>query len=72
VFNYVSGSSGTVDLRGYGVPGKQYDVQYANNPNFSPIGGTFGPVTAATGSGLIIYQDTTAGAGPRYYRFAVH
>ena len=29
-FTYVSASSGTVNLRGYGIPGKLYDVQRSN------------------------------------------
>jgi hypothetical protein len=69
-FNSISGSSGTVNLRGYGIPGHQYDIQYAttlSNPTWTLLM----TVTAATGSGVIVYTDN-AGAGPRYYRFAVH
>ena len=71
VFNYVSGSSGTVNLRGYGIPSHDYDVQYSATADFTTIAGTFGPVTAAA-NGMLTYTDATAGAGPRYYRFAVH
>ncbi len=70
VFNYVSGSSGTVNLRGYGIPSHDYDVQYSATADFTTIAGTFGPVTAAA-NGMLTYTDATAGAGPRYYRFAV-
>ena len=71
VFTYVSASSGTVILRGYGIPGHLYDVQYSATADFPPTPGTFGPVTAAA-NGMLTYTDTTAGAGPRYYRLAVH
>ena len=71
VFNYVSGSSGTVNLRGYGIPSHDYDVQYSATADFTTIAGTFGPVTAAA-NGMLTYTDTTAGAGPRDYRLAVH
>ena len=71
VFNYVSGSSGTVNLRGYGIPSHDYDVQYSATADFTTIAGTFGPVTAAA-NGMLTYTDATAGPGPRYYRFAVH
>ena len=70
-FNYVSGTNGTVNLRGYGIPSQVYDVQYSATANFTTIAGTFGPVTAAA-NGMLTYTDVTAGAGPRYYRFAVH
>ena len=71
VFNYISATSGTVDLRGYGIPSHVYDVQYSITADFATIAGTFGPVTAAA-NGMLTYTDATAGAGPRYYRFAVH
>jgi len=70
-FNYVSGTNGTVNLRGYGIPSHDYDVQYSATADFTTIAGTFGPVTAAA-NGMLTYTDATAGAGPRYYRFAVH
>jgi hypothetical protein len=68
VFNSISASSGTVNLRGHGIPGRSYDIQWSANANFSPVGGVLGPVTAAA-NGIITYTDD-AGAGPRYYRFA--
>jgi len=70
VFNYVSGSSGTVNLRGYGIPGKSYDIQRCGNANFSTTITVVATVTAAA-SGVILYTDTGA-PSPSFYRFAVH
>lgn len=70
-FNYISGTRGTVNLRGYGIPGHQYDIQYSGDPSFA-TNAVLATVTAAAGNGLILYTDATAGTGPRYYRFAVH
>ena len=72
VFNYISGSAGTVNLRGYGIPGQQYDVQRSSNPAF-PTGSitVVGTVAAASGSGVILFTDTGA-PSPSFYRFAVH
>jgi hypothetical protein len=70
-FNYISGTSGTVNLRGYGIPTHQYDVQRSATVAFSAYT-TLATVTAASGSGVILYTDATAGAGPWFYRFAVH
>ena len=69
-FNYISDSSGNVNLRGYGIPGKSYDVQRSGDPGFSSYT-VIATVTAASGSGLILYRDTGA-PSPSYYRFAVH
>ena len=71
VFSYISGSSGTVDLRGHGIPGRQYDIQISANPDFSSGVSVLTTVTAAA-NGIMTYTDTTAGSGPRYYRFAIH
>ena len=70
-FTAISGNSGTVTLRGYGIPGHAYDIQYSATSNFATIAGTLGPVTAVA-NGMLTYTDATAGAGPRFYRFAVH
>ncbi len=70
-FTFVSGTiGGTVNVRGYGVPGTSYDVQRSGTANFSSIT-VVATVTAATGSGLIVYTDTGA-PNPSFYRFAVH
>lgn len=71
VFNSItSPSSGVIILRGYGVPGNQYDVQESSDPTFS----TYTVLSTATAlpSGVIIYTDNNANTSPRYYRFAVH
>jgi hypothetical protein len=66
-FTFVSGSSGTVNLRGYGIPNTTYNLQISSDmSNWS----TLTTVTAGP-SGVIRYTDTTAGDGPRFYRFAV-
>ena len=65
-FTSVSGSSGTVNLRGYGIPDTTYNLQISSdNINWSLL-----TTVTAGASGVILYQDN-AGAGPRYYRFAV-
>ena len=69
VFNYISASTGTVNLRGHGIPGRSYDIQWSANANFSTVGGVLDSVTAAA-NGIITYTDN-AGADTRYYRFAV-
>lgn len=68
-FNYISPpSNGRVDLRGYGIPARSYDVQVSTNLlNWE----TLDTVTAAA-NGVILYTDTNATSSPRYYRFAVH
>jgi hypothetical protein len=69
-FTYISSTTGgTVNLRGYGIPGRQYDIQYATSLD-SPVWNPLTTVTAAP-SGVILYTDT-APSGERYYRFAVH
>ena len=69
VFNYISASPGTVNLRGHGIPGRSYDIQWSANANFSTVGGVLASVTAAA-NGIITYTDN-AGADTRYYRFVV-
>ncbi len=69
VFNSISASSGTVNLRGHGIPGRSYDIQWSANPDFS-IGGVVPGSVKAAANGIITYTDD-AGDGPRYYRFAV-
>jgi hypothetical protein len=71
VITYISTTGGgTVDLRGYGVPGKSYDIQRCGTANFSTTISVVATVAAAS-NGIIIYQDTGA-PNPSYYRFAVH
>jgi hypothetical protein len=69
VFNYISPPvNGSVDLRGYGIPGHQYDVQASSDmSNWT----TLATVTAAANA-IILYTDNSATNSPRYYRFAVH
>ena len=69
VFNSItSPASGTINLRGYGIPGNSYDVQESSDMQSWT---TLATVTAAD-SGVILYTDTNANTSPRYYRFAVH
>jgi hypothetical protein len=70
VFNYVSGTSGTVNLRGYGIPGSSYDVQRSPHPDFSSQVTVLATVTAAP-NGIVLYTDTSA-PSPSFYRFVVH
>jgi hypothetical protein len=72
VFNAIVPANGVVNLRGYGIPNHQYDVQRSGDPGFSSYAILPGsPVTAAV-SGLIIFTDTAPPEGNAYYRFAVH
>ena len=68
-FNYISGSSGIVNLRGYGIPGNSYDVQRSGGPGFSSY--SVLATVQALSSGVILYTDTGA-PSPSFYRFAVH
>jgi hypothetical protein len=70
-FNYISPPvNNRVDLRGYGIPMKSYDVQKSSDlVNWNPISPT--PVSAAA-NGIILFTDPNANTSPRYYRFAVH
>jgi hypothetical protein len=73
VFNSISGTIGNMNLRGYGIPTHQYDIQRSSDPTF-PGGSTstLATITAAA-SGVILYTDTDLGApNPSYYRLAVH
>ena len=64
--------NGTVHLRAYGIPGKDYDVQRSTDPEF-PFGSTvvLDTVTAAS-NGVILYDDTNPPGGQADYRLAVH
>ncbi len=57
-----------MNLRGYGIPGNYYDIQYSDDDMQ-----TWQVLTTvqAAPSGLILYTDATGGAGMRFYRFAV-
>ena len=68
-FNYISPPvNGTVNLRGYGIPGHQYNIQVSSDLlNWT----TLDTVTAAPNS-IILYTDTNANTSQRYYRFAGH
>jgi hypothetical protein len=68
-FTYVSASSGTVNLRGYGIPNKSYSLQRSGTADFSSGYTVLGTVTAGP-SGVILYTDTGA-PSPSFYRFAV-
>jgi hypothetical protein len=70
-FNYISPPvNNRVDLRGYGIPTKSYDVQQSSDlANWNTISST--PVTAAA-NGIILFTDPNANTSPRYYRFSVH
>ena len=73
VFNSISGTIGNMNLRGYGIPTHQYDIQRSSDATF-PDGSTstLATVTAAA-SGVILYTDTDLSApNPSYYRLAVH
>ena len=68
-FNYISTTNGgTVYLRGYGVPGTSYEIQRAGTANLSSYS-VIATVTAATGSGVILYTNTGA-PNPSFYRLA--
>ena len=70
VFNYISTPvNNSVDLRGYGIPGRSDHVQKSGDlMNWSTISST--PVTAAANG--IFFTDSNANTSPRYYRFAAH
>jgi hypothetical protein len=70
-FTYISTPvNNSVNLRGYGIPTKSYDVQESSDlANWTTISAT--PVTAAA-NGIILFTDSNANTSPRYYRFAVH
>ena len=71
-FNGIVVAGGVANLRGYGIPNHQYDVQRSPDTSFSSyiiVPGS--PVTAAA-SGIIIFTDTNPPDGGAYYRFAVH
>ena len=69
-FNYVSATGGTVNLRGYGIPGKSYDVQRSSDADFSTILPYWRalPLRQTESS----YYTDTAAPSPSFYRFAVH
>jgi hypothetical protein len=70
LFSYISppDSNGYVYLRGFGVPGRAYNVEYSSDPSF-PAFTILATVTAAPGNGVILCTDTSP-TSPRYYRFA--
>lgn len=72
VFSYISppDNLGYIHLRGFGVPGRGYDIEYSSDPSFSTFS-LLATVTAASGNGVILYTDTNP-TSPRYYRFAAH
>ena len=63
---------GHVTVRGYGIPGNQYDVQRSSDSSFSAGSiTTFGPVTAA-GNGVVSWTDDSPPEGSAFYRLVVH
>jgi hypothetical protein len=70
-FNSISTTNGSVYLRGYGIPGKGYDIQYSSVADFSSGVTILASDIIAPGNGLILGTDPNP-ASPRYYRFAVH
>ena len=71
VLNFISSPvNGQVNVRGYGVPGNQYDVQESSGSTFATYT-VLATVTAAP-NGVVAYTDTDANSSPRFYRLAVH
>jgi hypothetical protein len=71
-FNYISppDGNGNVNLRGYGIPGRAYDVQRSTDLlTWTTISGPTG--INALGNALLLYTDNP-GSGMAFYRFAVH
>ena len=69
VFNSIAPEGANVNLRGYGIPGHNYDIQVSSNmQDWTTL-----TTVAAAPNGLILYTDTPPlGSGQRFYRFAVH
>jgi hypothetical protein len=64
-------SSGAVALRGYGIPGQQYDIQRSSDLLFTPVNTTTLTTVTADANGIILHTDNDV-PSPSYYRFAVH
>jgi hypothetical protein len=70
-FTSIVTTNGNVYLRGYGVPGKGYDIQYSSVADFSSDVHTLSSDMTALANGLILGIDPNP-ASQRFYRLAVH
>ncbi len=66
-----NGATMSVTLRGYGIPGKHYDIQESSDPTFVNPAPTVVATVQAAANGVIAYTDTYPTSNDsRYYRFA--
>jgi hypothetical protein len=70
-FTSIVTTNGSVYLRGYGIPGKGYDIQYSSVADFSSDVHTLSSDMIALANGLILGTDPNPGS-QRFYRLAVH